>query len=365
MTKVSVIITNYNNCHNIKNCVESILRQRNVGDIEIEIIAVDAGSNDGSQEFFKNYNQIKVLCNTDTVRNIFSPSTCRNIGVKNSSGELIFFIDSDCIAPENWILNMMRHFKKSEDIACVFGGRKPDLGKGIGTFYRSLYTIIYSRKFRLVNEIVLNKNIINKKLSSFILMATNNLAIKKSALLLLGYMNEIFTNPAGEDILMEFELIQAGHTLIFDPNIKIDHNHPMGLKSLIKKSWQQGEAIFLVKKLAMQYVDWKHFVELNNFLKNIIFSIITAIAIFILIPSMGIKIQIVVLFILLLAVKRVSELKTRLKMALELQDNLSYQKYYKTSFVKLLLFDIIDFLTKSCRITSYFYYSFIKKQDIF
>ncbi len=178
-------------------------------------------------------------------------------------------------------------------------------------------------------------------------------------------MTEIFTNPAGEDILMEFELIQANHTLIFDPNIKIEHNHPMGLKSLIKKSWQQGEAIFLVKKLAMQYVDWKHFVELNNFLKNILFSIIIVFAIFVLAPNVGTKIQIMTLFMLLLAVKRVSELKTRLKMVLELQDNLNYQKYYKISFVKLLFFDVIDFWVKSCRITSYFYYSFVKKQDIF
>ena len=365
MTKVSVIITNYNNRHNIKNCIESVLKQKKLEDIELEIIVVDAGSNDDSQEILKYYNQIKIFYNNDTIRNVFSPSTCRNIGVENSNGELLFFIDSDCIASENWISDMIKHFRKNENIVCVFGGRKPDLGRGIGTFYRSLYTIIYSRKFRLVKDMVLNKNTINKRLSSFVLMATNNLSIKKSAWLSLGRMSESFANPAGEDILMEFELIQAGYTLIFDPNIKIEHNHPLSLKSLIKKSWQQDEAIFLVRKLAMQYVDWKHFVELNNFLKNIIISIIIAIGIFALVPTTGIKIQIIGLFILLLIVKRVSELKTRLKMALEFQDNLRYQNYYKISFIKLLLFDLIDFLTKGCRITSYCYYSFVKEQDVF
>ena len=53
-------------------------------------------------------------------QNNLGPGSARNNGVKNSKGELIVFIDSDCEADSNWLEIIFNAYKKNEFDA--FGG---------------------------------------------------------------------------------------------------------------------------------------------------------------------------------------------------------------------------------------------------
>ena len=49
MKKVSIIVTSYNNSHNLEHCIESLINQnydKNI--VDLEIIFVDNGSTDGT-----------------------------------------------------------------------------------------------------------------------------------------------------------------------------------------------------------------------------------------------------------------------------------------------------------------------------
>jgi len=90
MKKVSVIIPAYNKADLTVKAVESVLAQT-YGDIEI--IVVDDGSTDDTKSALAPYfGKIKYLCKKNG-----GASSARNLGIQNSSGEYIAFLDCDDI----------------------------------------------------------------------------------------------------------------------------------------------------------------------------------------------------------------------------------------------------------------------------
>lgn len=89
--KVSIIIPTLNRIAYIKECVDSVLNQTLS---EIEIICVDAGSNDGTLEVLQDYAK-----QDSRVRVIISPKKSygyqMNLGIKESRGEYFGIIESD------------------------------------------------------------------------------------------------------------------------------------------------------------------------------------------------------------------------------------------------------------------------------
>lgn len=88
---VSIIVPIYNGELYIKKCIESLLEQTLQN---IEIILIDDGSTDNSKEIIDSYSKLD-----KRIKSIFQknsgPSTARNIGIKNATGEYITFVDAD------------------------------------------------------------------------------------------------------------------------------------------------------------------------------------------------------------------------------------------------------------------------------
>ena len=106
---VSIIVPVYNAQRCITGCIESIINQtyRN-----IEIILVNDGSTDISgficDTYAKKYKCITVI----HTRNL-GQSHARNVGIKKSTGEFIFFVDADDTLKENIIsdlIKMQKHY---------------------------------------------------------------------------------------------------------------------------------------------------------------------------------------------------------------------------------------------------------------
>ncbi len=92
---VSIIIPLYNAEKYITATLDSLLDQSHP---RIEIIVVDDGSSDGSQEILKTYSdkRIKIVSQRNS-----GAAVARNTGLKHSKGEFIQFMDADdLLAPE-------------------------------------------------------------------------------------------------------------------------------------------------------------------------------------------------------------------------------------------------------------------------
>lgn len=113
---ISIIVPVYNVKDYLTKCIESILRQTYKN---FEVILVDDGSTDGSSEicdfFAKNDKKVKVIHQENA-----GLVNARKVGLTNSSGDFIMYVDGDDWIEENLLKQMYDVFCQSDaDILCV------------------------------------------------------------------------------------------------------------------------------------------------------------------------------------------------------------------------------------------------------
>ena len=89
MNKISIIVPVYNTSKFLKKCIDSLINQTLK---EIEIIILNDGSTDNSDEIIRSYNDIRIKYINKNNEGI---AITRNIGINLSKGEYITFVDSD------------------------------------------------------------------------------------------------------------------------------------------------------------------------------------------------------------------------------------------------------------------------------
>jgi len=129
---VSVIIPTYNRAHYLGEAIESILNQ-DIQDCRIEILVVDDGSTDNTQEVLQKY--------THKIRYIYQDNRgagpARNRGIDEATGEWISFLDSD----DRWlpekltlqfkVLDAFPDYKAIHSEFNIFDGTKILTNKGL------------------------------------------------------------------------------------------------------------------------------------------------------------------------------------------------------------------------------------------
>ncbi|HXA00429.1 MAG TPA: glycosyltransferase family A protein, partial [Cytophagaceae bacterium] len=98
MTKFSLVIPTYNRASFISKTLASLLSQKNQ---DFEIIVVDDGSTDNTEEVVKSFNDNKIrYYKKDNAER----GVARNYGAARANGDYINFFDSDDLAYDNHIL---------------------------------------------------------------------------------------------------------------------------------------------------------------------------------------------------------------------------------------------------------------------
>ena len=121
MLDLSIIIVSWNAKDYLQKCIDSIFKERNK--LNIEVIVVDNASSDGSQDMIRNrFPRVKLICNSDN----FGFAKANNIGIKQSKGKYLGFINSDVeILPNCLPRNRFRYHQLNLTITLVI----PCLGR--------------------------------------------------------------------------------------------------------------------------------------------------------------------------------------------------------------------------------------------
>jgi len=111
---VSVIVVNYNGIELLEACFESLCHM-NTANFTLELIMVDNLSTDNSVNFItQRYPQVKIIKND--VNNF---ARALNIGVENTRGEYITFLNNDTIVDKEWVNGLLKVMKHDERIGAV------------------------------------------------------------------------------------------------------------------------------------------------------------------------------------------------------------------------------------------------------
>ncbi|MBR8634527.1 glycosyltransferase family 2 protein [Campylobacter jejuni] len=156
--KISIVVPSLNSIEYIHECIDSILKQTLK---DIEIICVDAGSNDGTFEVLREYEKVdsrlKVIISDKK-----SYGYQINLGIKEAKGEYLGIVESDDCIKENMYENLYSIAKE----------KKCDIVKGDMLNFWDKEERIY--EYRLLNwtETLYNK-ILNFSIDKRILTESN------------------------------------------------------------------------------------------------------------------------------------------------------------------------------------------------
>ena len=123
---VSVNIAVKDRCELLAACLDGLARQTHR---DFEVVVVDNGSTDGTREM--------AAARTDLVVRVLrcdgSLGAVRNMGLAASTGEIVAFVDSDCVPTPGWLAHGLAEFR-DEDVATVQGMTRPDPGAPPGAW---------------------------------------------------------------------------------------------------------------------------------------------------------------------------------------------------------------------------------------
>lgn len=114
MIDLSIIIVSWNAKKYLKKCVDSIVNE--TGQYVKEIIVVDNASTDGSAELIReNYKQVTLICNDANL----GFAKANNIGIKQSRGRYVLFINSDVEVLGGCIEKMVPYMEQHPQIGML------------------------------------------------------------------------------------------------------------------------------------------------------------------------------------------------------------------------------------------------------
>ena len=107
---VSLIVPTFERPNSLRMVLASIERQRGLSDGDLEIVVADDGSQDATEEVverFREKSRFHVLFTTHQ-HDGFQLARTRNDGVRASSAPYLVFLDGDCLAPADHIVEQLR-----------------------------------------------------------------------------------------------------------------------------------------------------------------------------------------------------------------------------------------------------------------
>jgi glycosyltransferase involved in cell wall biosynthesis len=212
---ISVISPVYNAENDIHELLNSLLNLDYPQNL-FKIIIVDNKSTDNTKEIVKKYS-VKLLEEND----IQSSYAARNKGIKYASGDILAFIDSDCIASPKWLLEGVRSFSDGADLV---GGKVE--------FYFSKRKTA-AEMYDSITNMQIEHNIKERNVAK-----TANLFVKASLFDEVGMFPHHATS--GGDVQWTAMATRAGYKLVYASDAIVKHP-ARTLKELLKKQYRVGK----------------------------------------------------------------------------------------------------------------------------
>lgn len=187
-------------------------------DLRYEIIMVDSSS-DGTDKFVReNFPDVRVI----HMENQTFTGKARNIGVEYALAGIVLFIDTDCIAPEDWIDKMYNAFRENntEGICGALENGTPWSMTGSVGYYLEFFRFLPCA---------------GKPYETLFLVGGNS-----------GFRRPVFENTQfinaniGDDFTFSMDLKADKKKLVFFPTISVKHLNKKGFSRVLDYQYKLG-----------------------------------------------------------------------------------------------------------------------------
>lgn len=234
MRDISIIVPTYNRSDLLELTLISIAQQELKG-ISLEVIIVDDGSTDNTKQtverYMKKIEDLKYLYNE---HDGYRVAYVRNIGIRNSQGDIIIFVDSGMILCSDFVSQHYLSHEKNKNaavIGSIYGYAIPmedreiyeliDMTDLNQTFCRvkskSKFSDVRMESFKY------HSYAIDKLKAPYAFFWTGNVSAKRASILQINGFDENYKNWGMEDIDMGYRLFASGLEFILNLEAKTIH----------------------------------------------------------------------------------------------------------------------------------------------
>jgi len=201
--KFSVVIPTYNRVSLLRQTLTALTAQ---GYPDYEIIVVDDGSTDGTQEMIAaEFSQVRYFWQKNA-----GPAAARNRGISEATGEIVAFTDDDCLPPADWVVRLADGYQRYPEVAGV--------GGGLIAPAEILATNVFARYERFIGREVYHVGE-QEYYGGFECPAggTANMSYRRTVLSEVRGFDERFPVAAGEDADLKLRICNLGYRLLYVP----------------------------------------------------------------------------------------------------------------------------------------------------
>lgn len=239
---ISIVIPVFNEERYLSSCLDSLCKLDYPNE-KLEIILVDNGSTDGTLAIANQYD-IGIFLHPDV-----NVGAVRNYGVVKASGELIVFIDSDCVVETDWL---QRGLTSMNEQYGAVGGLY--LLREQPAWIERYWILQSARNFAYQTSFV-----------------GGCIFIRREAFEAVEGFSEVMS--AGEDTDLTQRLRDAGYRLKIDPQLSVVHlGYPDTIISFVRRQMWHSENYYLNFPAVLSD---KIFILTNVFLLGFILLLVT------------------------------------------------------------------------------------------
>lgn len=231
LPEVSVVIPVKDRAEDLRHCLNSLKSLAYPQD-RLQVVVVDDGSRDETPAVAQQLGA--TLVRSGAVGG--GPALARNRGAQEARGEIIAFIDSDCTAAENWLLDLLPAFSDSE-VAAV-GGFVDGMhdGSPLDRYEAVMSSLNLGRR----------EMIGGRGGDTFYLPSCNLLVRKKAFNAAGGFRTEL---KVGEDVDLTWRLRDSGWKIQYLPYGIVYHAHRSVVWPFMKRRFDYGTSEGLLNQL--------------------------------------------------------------------------------------------------------------------
>ncbi len=261
---LTVVIPTFNRKEKLAQCVSSLM-ERSDRKRDFEIIIVDDGSTDGTDELVRRMSKDRAGRVRYFRQEKKGPASARNIGIRNALGRIILFMGDDIIASEALVAGHLEwHDRFPEENVGVLGFITWSDRVRITPFMAWLETSGVQFDYRKLE---------GKTEAPAEYFYSSNISLKKNFLISNGgYFDEAFPYAAYEDIELGLRLKKAGLALRYNQSAVGYHYHYTSLYSACRRMVTVGKSTVIFWEKTGQWGQyrpkgpWRSFFSAAKFL---------------------------------------------------------------------------------------------------
>jgi GT2 family glycosyltransferase len=220
--RVSVVVCSYNGGATLEQCLRSLLA---LDYPDYEVVVVDDGSTDDTPTILDRYPEVRTLRQAN-----HGLSMARNAGLREATGAIIAYTDSDCFADPDWLTHLVYQLQHTGAAAVGGPNLTPEDGWRAGCVAASPGQPTHVLESDQVAEHV----------------PGCNMAFRREALEAIGGFDPQY-RKAGDDVDVCWRLVQVGFWITFAPAAFVWHHRRQTPRAYLRQQAGYGEAEALLQ----------------------------------------------------------------------------------------------------------------------